>query len=185
MDPRIARTQQSLQSALLDLATSRGLDDITVADIADHAGVNRSTFYQHYSDKDTLLADALDGAVEAAGLSVPTKPESHDTPPVEIVAFLHHVDEHADLYRWAVGSHGSAVVTDRLRARTEALVRHHLDLAGSESPFDDIPDEIAAAGIAGAGLGVIRAWLEGSPRAEVELAARWLWRMVTAPAQAR
>ena len=60
MDPRIARTRQSLQAALFELARERGLDEITVADIAERAGVNRSSFYQHYSDKDTLLADAID-----------------------------------------------------------------------------------------------------------------------------
>ena len=181
MDPRIVRTQLSLQQALLDLATEHELADITVADIADRAGVNRSTFYQHYSDKETLLADALDAAVEAAGLSVPTSVDPPLDAPPELVTFMQHVDEHADLYRWAVGSHGSAIVTDRIRVRTEALVRHHLVVAGAASPFGSIPTDVVAASIAGAGLGVIRAWLESEPRASVQIAADWLWRMLRYP----
>src|SRR5665811_757073 len=49
-DPRIARTRRMLQTALLDLTREQPLDEITVADIADRAEVNRSSFYQHYSD---------------------------------------------------------------------------------------------------------------------------------------
>ena len=47
MDPRIARTRGSLQEALLELARERELDDISVGDVAERAGVNRSSFYQH------------------------------------------------------------------------------------------------------------------------------------------
>src|SRR5690606_15118949 len=71
VDPRIARTRRSLQEALFELARERGLDEISVADIAERAGVNRSSFYQHYSDKDTLLADAIDAVVEEAGTAIP------------------------------------------------------------------------------------------------------------------
>ncbi|MEZ5190283.1 MAG: helix-turn-helix domain-containing protein [Schumannella sp.] len=67
MDPRIARTRRSLQEALLELARERELDDISVGDVAERAGVNRSSFYQHYADKETLLADALDSAAEGRG----------------------------------------------------------------------------------------------------------------------
>ena len=66
MDPRIARTRQSLQQALLALAREESLDAISVADIAARAGVHRSSFYQHYADKETLLADAIDSAVDDA-----------------------------------------------------------------------------------------------------------------------
>ncbi len=67
MDVRVARTRKRLQEALFALARERGLDDVSVSDIAEHAGVNRSTFYQHYSDKETVLADALDALLAQAG----------------------------------------------------------------------------------------------------------------------
>ena len=67
LDPRIARTRRVLQAALLDLAREQPLDEITVAEIADRAEVNRSSFYQHYSDKETLLADALDAQAADVG----------------------------------------------------------------------------------------------------------------------
>ena len=60
MDARVVRTRRSLQESLFALARERPLEELTVADIVQRAGVNRSSFYQHYADKDTLLADAID-----------------------------------------------------------------------------------------------------------------------------
>lgn len=181
MDPRTARTQRSLEQAALELATERDLDEITVGDIAERAGVNRSSFYQHYSDKETLLADALDAMVDEAGASLEGFVDPTPEPPEGFIVFLEHVDEHAALYRWALGTHGSTIVTARLRARVEALVRHHLELAGAETPFDGIPVDIVAAAVTGSALGAMRAWVEADPRPPVEEAAVWIWRMLLGP----
>lgn len=181
MDPRSLRTRRALQQAALDLAIERALDEITIGDIAERAGVNRSSFYQHYSDKETLLADALDAIVEAAGASIEVAIEPTEEPPAGLVGYLEHVDAHAALYRWALGSHGSAVVTGRLWDRVEALVRHHLALAGGASPFEGIPEDVVAAGVAGSALGVVRVWLDTQPRADVGTAAEWIWRMLLRP----
>ena len=123
MDVRVERTRRRLQDALLELARERPLDEITVAEITARAGVNRSSFYQHYSDKETLLADALDAAAEAAAAMLPDHYEPPSGPPQALVVFLQHVDEHAELYRSVFGPTGSAAVLSRLRARIDAIVR--------------------------------------------------------------
>jgi len=181
MDPRSQRTQRALQQAALELAVERPLDAITIGDIAERAGVNRSSFYQHYSDKETLLADALDALVEQAGASIEVTPEAMEDTPEGLVAYLAHVDEHAALYRWAVGAHGSAVVTARLWERVEALVREHLAVSGGDPRYAGIPAEVVAAGVAGSALGAVRAWLDADPRADVATAAGWIWRMLARP----
>jgi AcrR family transcriptional regulator len=60
-DPRIRRTRQLLQGALLQLLRSKAFDDISVQDIADAATVNRATFYDHYTDKFALLEALVAG----------------------------------------------------------------------------------------------------------------------------
>ena len=104
------------------LARERPLDEVTIADIVERAGVNRSSFYQHYSDKETLLADALDATAEAAGAALPELVEPPREPPQALFAFLEHFEANADLYRRVLVSPGSAVVQARLRARIEAIV---------------------------------------------------------------
>jgi AcrR family transcriptional regulator len=60
-DPRIRRTRQLLQGALLTLTQTKAFDEISVHDITDAATVNRATFYDHYTDKFSLLEATVAG----------------------------------------------------------------------------------------------------------------------------
>lgn len=181
MDPRIARTRHSLQLALLELAKDRPLDDITVGDIAERADVNRSSFYQHYSDKETLLADALDAAIEETGAQLPERIEPRGDAPQALYVYLQHIVDNAAVYRHALGDRGSAVVMARLRARIEQLVTEAVGRA-ADNVFEGVPIDIVAAGIAGSALGVIEAWLSRDPLPPVNTAAEWLWTVLVGPA---
>ncbi|MBI9113897.1 TetR/AcrR family transcriptional regulator [Sanguibacter suaedae] len=184
MDPRIARTRALLQEALLSLARERDLDAISVADIADRATVNRSTFYQHYSDKETLLADALDAQVERAGanLSEIVPITSAEDPPDILVRYIEHLAENAALYRKALGEHGSPITMTRLRRRFTAIVTEGIEAHGFDHDASDLPLEVAAASITGSLMGVLTTWLELEPMPDPARAADWAWRMLV-PAQ--
>ena len=54
-DRRVRRTQRLLKESLLELMREKPFPDISVADIADRADVNRATFYLHYSNPANLL----------------------------------------------------------------------------------------------------------------------------------
>jgi len=59
VDPRVRRTRDRLGDALVALMEEKPFDEITVQDVLDRARVGRSTFYEHYKDKDDLfLSDA-------------------------------------------------------------------------------------------------------------------------------
>ena len=49
IDPRIARTAQACQGAIVELAAERPISQVTIADLAKGAGVTRATFYNHYT----------------------------------------------------------------------------------------------------------------------------------------
>jgi len=55
LDPRVKRTRQLLQRALMELMAEKSFQAITVQDIAERATVNRVTFYAHFEDKYALL----------------------------------------------------------------------------------------------------------------------------------
>lgn len=177
MDARVVRTRRSLQESLFALARERPLEELTVADIVQRAGVNRSSFYQHYADKDTLLADATDTAVEQAGTFLPETITAPDGPQRALLAYLRHIDEHVAVYQRVLGRHGSAAVAFRLRDRIEAVAREGLGRMGTHA-FEGIPLDVVSAGIAGSALGVIEAWLARDPRPRVETAADWVWRVL-------
>ncbi|UBH05199.1 hypothetical protein K8P10_000710 [Leucobacter sp. Psy1] len=180
MDPRILRTRGALQRALLDLVRDRDLDDITVADIVEGAGVTRSSFYLHYTDKEGLLADALDAFAEAEGAELPALLELFGEPPQALEAYLRHFDQHAELYRRVLGDHGSAVAVARLSRRIEQLAYDALEATGTDA-FPGVPIDVAASGLAGTVVGVLRAWVARDPRPPVEECAQWLWKVLIGP----
>ncbi|MCX6502664.1 MAG: TetR/AcrR family transcriptional regulator [Microbacterium sp.] len=180
MDPRAARTQARLQDALLALARERPLDEITVGDITERAEVNRSSFYQHYSDKETLLADALERMVdEVSGQLLARGTPAPAGMPEELAHYLQHLADNAPLYRRVLGEHGSAVVAARLRRRVEGIVT--VAVGADSAAFVGLPVDVVAAGIAGTALGVITAWISRDPLPPVDVAAEWLWRVLTGP----
>jgi len=58
-DKRVRRTRDVLGDSLVKLMHEKRFEEITVQHILDDAGVSRSTFYAHFSDKnDLFLSDA-------------------------------------------------------------------------------------------------------------------------------
>jgi AcrR family transcriptional regulator len=54
-DPRFARTELLLKTALMDEVARKGFDSVRVDGLCKTAGMNRATFYLHYRDKFELL----------------------------------------------------------------------------------------------------------------------------------
>lgn len=53
-------TRAALLAAAHDLFGRIGYADTTLGDIADHAGIGRTTFYDYFADKDDLLASLVE-----------------------------------------------------------------------------------------------------------------------------
>lgn len=59
LTPRIKQTRQQLSHALLELMREKQFAQITVNNIAEQASINRTTFYDHYTDKYALFEDTV------------------------------------------------------------------------------------------------------------------------------
>lgn len=180
MDPRIARTRQSLRDALFSLAREHSLEDISISKVAEHASINRSTFYQHYTDRDSLLADALDAVTDSVVARAEATPVGPEDARDILMTYLQHIEQYAPLYRQVLSESGSATVQSRVRSHIEGVLVATLDAPGVT--LKGMPLNIAAASIAGAAVGIIRAWLTMAeppkpipPRAD---ALEWIWQML-------
>jgi len=59
VDPRIKRTRRLILQAFSDTLAEKGFQSISVQDITERAGINRTTFYLHFPDKFTLLDTSI------------------------------------------------------------------------------------------------------------------------------
>lgn len=57
MDNRVRYTKMVLQQALLEILPGKHIDRVTVKELCEKAGVNRGTFYLHYSTPNDLLRE--------------------------------------------------------------------------------------------------------------------------------
>lgn len=67
MDRRIAKTQEALKKAVIELMSEKSFDEITIQDIADQANLNRGTIYLHYQDKYDLLDKLIESHMNELG----------------------------------------------------------------------------------------------------------------------
>jgi AcrR family transcriptional regulator len=129
--------RERLERAALALFTEHGYDATTVAQIADRAGLTKSTFFRHFADKREVLfggQDFLTGVFSDAILTAPPSatvaaclaaaleasaaaftPERHDLAPQRRAIIAAHSDlQERELLKRA---RLAAVMADALRAR--------------------------------------------------------------------
>jgi AcrR family transcriptional regulator len=177
-DPRVERTRRHLEAAILDLACERELDDITVADIAARAQVNRATVYLHSKDRDSLLVAALESRIAQiatlAAAACPADRDSRETP-APLRELFAEFEQRKALFGRILGPGGSGKVKHRMQ---EVVRRHVLSQLPVEENTTGIAHETRAAFLSGALLGVVTHWLDTGTRTSGDELAGAVWRLL-------
>jgi len=87
---RVRRTRNLLGDALVELMHEKAFADIKIQHVLDRAGISRSTFYAHYSDKDDLFVSDVDEFFQGMATMLSRQREASDrvAPAREIFAHL-------------------------------------------------------------------------------------------------
>jgi len=187
LDLRVKKTLEAIQNALVGLVAEKGLDAITVGDIACHAQVNRTTFYRHYRDKygvlETILTKALaELDTEMGPPELRRSRFSAGDVPEPWVRFFVKIEANAELYRAILHSSQAAWFQTRLCEHVENLLRSsgksgtasNQRLGKGVSSPGLVPAEVASAFSAKLFVGVAIWWLESSEKYDAMLVATWL-----------
>ncbi|WP_395699416.1 TetR/AcrR family transcriptional regulator [Aquabacterium sp.] len=121
VDRRVQRTRNALRSALMDLMVERGWDAIDVQTLCDRADIGRSTFYQHYSNKEELLKQNFAGLRDA--LLVHASQRGTRSQIGFVWPLLEHVHEFQAVFRALIGRRSGHYVQDRFRELLVELVQ--------------------------------------------------------------
>ena len=63
-DRRVRKTKKAIQEALAELMMEKGLQNITIQELADKADIHRATFYTHYEDVYDLYSQMEQSAID-------------------------------------------------------------------------------------------------------------------------
>lgn len=160
-DRRVQRTRAALRRAFFELLARKDPSTITVTELTAEAGVDRSTFYSHFSSVDQLRTDFEDALAQEVGSLLRESTDASGA--VDWPRFLVGLDElmERDLsfYRAITSRPGTAYLVDECTA----ILTHELLIAGAPSgegritPAARVRAEFLASGVIGAYVAWLRA----------------------------
>ncbi|MEU9456710.1 helix-turn-helix domain-containing protein [Streptomyces sp. NPDC048277] len=157
-----------LAEAAFALFDERGYEQTTVEDIAERAGVGRTTFFRHYRSKEAVIFPNHDRLLALIGDRLATS--SHSTALVAVsdavrLVLLHYIDEGDLARRRYVLTSKVATLRDReiaSVARYQRLFREFIsDWMGDPTESASLRAELMAASVVAAHNHVLRRWLRG------------------------
>lgn len=158
-DLRVKRTEKLIFDALMDQTIKKGFASVTVSDITVAAGINRATFYRHYTDKFDLLNKYAQTVYSLLDVSTSQKTNAlneHQLP-AGIVNIFDHVREYATFYRVMWGKNGDPNFTEKIRLYIQKRIRKSLP---KHLTSDKQQVDLFVSYSASASFGAVLWWLE-------------------------
>lgn len=148
---QVRKTKVAVIEAFNELVLQGRYDDMRVGDITRLSDIGRSTFYEHFKDKDDVLRHSMAGMLSVLAETVN---ETCDLDHVQRI--LEHFYENRAMARSMFNSPTMSVIISALASLIEKQLPAELSAA--------IPKPLIATQIAQAQFGLIRGWLnQGAP----------------------
>lgn len=143
-DLRIVKTKKSLYEGLLIMMKDTSFEDIKVSDICNVSLVNRSTFYDHFSDKYELLISLIHDLEEELSEKLATNQvltSAKDYYMSMIATLFQHISDNVDIYSSIIKNNNNGIASDMFRDAILNDVKKSLDnssMGNLEVPVDII-----------------------------------------------
>ena len=161
LDRRTQRTRKAISDAFLGLLFSRRYSAIRTADVIEAAGVGRSTFYEHFRNKDDVLVAVIEP------LFAPLADAATGRGNLGSVLFmLDHV--------WEQRAAGRMLFEPPIAARLHRKLAAMIDARLPGAEVGATPASLVATGAAASILAMLRMWLVGEAACSSEALARQL-----------
>lgn len=162
VDRRVLKTRAAIESAFLKLVRERGLDRLTVSELAREANIDRKTFYLHYGSIEGLLDQVFEQLLERIFAHIDMD-QGGASPRDQVLAGLEEANaaivEDPDFYRHAAACLSFDYALDHIGRAVERYARRRF---GPDAMVDGRMRYIACFYLVGV-VSVYSAWL-GSDR---------------------
>lgn len=95
---RVMLTKQLVHTAFLRLLCEKGIREISIRELCDQAGINRTTFYNHYGSQYDVFSEIADQYLaDIAGVIASTDIQDHPDVLVRCGLVLQYIVDHLEL----------------------------------------------------------------------------------------
>lgn len=159
-DLRIIKTRKALYQAFLKLMKSKPFEQIKVSDICNEALVNRSTFYDHYTDKYDLLEEYINSLKDTLTNEI-TKEDNIEKNTkkyyMEIIKLLlYHIEKEKDTYVSIMINNRNSITNDILYDILGKAITNQIN---NNNISDKVPNDIIIMFYIGGVTNICLEWL--------------------------
>lgn len=161
-----AKTREAITEAFWRLYKAKGLDSITVKEVAAKAGYNRSTFYQYFPDVPSILRHLELSLIPSAPEDLPPRGASGGGEGARpLREFMELYEKNREYFQVLLGDRGDPAFRGRIKRHVRPLVLGMLQVPPGSGEFER---ELAAEYIISAMIGALDFWFsrEDTPPAE-------------------
>lgn len=178
-DARTVRSREQLKSALLAILAGKAFHQIRTKEIAERAGINRVTFYDHFATKEELLDELIDDVMTeyAEIIESSARITVAQLQPVDVKRAIqlsvHHIKKHAQFYTIMFFTNGVPDLANRLHDQMRRSLSLSFSRMMQQNPEEDV--DLFIDWVIGGAIGIYRYWLQnGLRQSEAEIAKHML-----------
>ena len=152
-----AYTKQAIKKSFLKLLNERPLNQVTVKAIVDDCGINRNTFYYHFTDIPSLATEIITERAD----SIIREYASPDSPAACLNAAVQFMTENKRAVMHIYNSANRDIYERYMMNLCEYVVSAYLDTAFGSNPMSPADRELAVRFLKCELYGLIFEWLDG------------------------
>ncbi len=160
-------TRAALEEAALAKFIERGIDQVTVAEVAEEVGVTERTFYRHFPTKEAVLFGDYHQRLEWLSAALAARPASESIFDSALAALRSFPDD-IEIVRQAALLRSSLISAERaaehlrvIQAAFAAVFREHTRKRHADHPDIGLLSAVAGNALAGASVATVDVWGQG------------------------
>lgn len=158
-DKRAVRSRKLLGDAFLMLIHEKAIEEVTVQDVLERAGVGRSTFYLHFRDKNDLLLCQLEMFLDMMS-SLLTKRGEVSKRVAPVAEMFDHIGSQGKMYRILKDADRLNDFYDLAQDYFTRGIENRLKESGRFENISRITLNARSSALAGSLLSLLRWWLD-------------------------
>ena len=164
---RNTETKQQIKTSFTKLLKEKGMDSLTISDIARDATINRGTFYLHYLDKYDLMEKLENDVIEELTKILLSDNPNEIDDPNEIIPYndilnaLYYVKSDFEFIEALTGTGGDPMFVERFKRILEKLIQIQIEKTDKLNfSMKGLPEDYAREILLSSATAIVLLWIK-------------------------